>query len=108
MLIVGVVVGIDVCKRWIVYTGESTICLHLVTHIAHMVDDSTAVIECTLHHPAPYAHLDRKLYTLAMLRELRQCAPPPPPPNITAISYPVQVIGKVLESMANSVLTPNL
>ncbi|KAG2740341.1 hypothetical protein P692DRAFT_20822678 [Suillus brevipes Sb2] len=78
--VIGVVIGIDVCDRWTVYT----------------VDDSTAVIECVLRHPPPYANVDRKSMSTQEWRALRKI-PPPPPPHVTAVGYPVEVIGKVMQ-----------
>ncbi|KAG2136429.1 hypothetical protein DEU56DRAFT_947113 [Suillus clintonianus] len=80
VLIVGIVVGIEVSKMWTLYT----------------IDDSTAVIECMLHHPPPFAHLDSKARWLALKSSGPHNAPPPPK-LVTAIGYPVQVIGTVKE-----------
>lgn len=77
--VVGVVVGIDVCDKWTVYT----------------VDDSTAVIECILRHPPPHANVDRKSMSTEEWRALRKI-PVPPPPHVTAVGYSVEVIGKVM------------
>ncbi|KAG1863912.1 hypothetical protein F4604DRAFT_1586773, partial [Suillus subluteus] len=91
-LIVGVVVGIEVSERWTIYT----------------VDDSTAVIQCMLRHPLPYAHLDRKALTSAVLTELRSRPLPPPPPPATDIGYLVQVIGRyVLSAFLTFALPPS-
>jgi hypothetical protein len=67
----------------------------VVTHIPVAVDDSTAVIECMLRHPPPYANVDRKLMSAEEWRALRKIIPPPPP-HVTAIGYPVEVIGTVM------------
>ncbi|KAG2109524.1 hypothetical protein DEU56DRAFT_749973 [Suillus clintonianus] len=78
--IIGVVVGIDVSDKWTVYT----------------VDDHTGVIECMLRHPPPYANIDIKSMSTEDLCTLRKRPLPPPPPTVTAIGYPVDVIGKVM------------
>ncbi|KAG2754082.1 hypothetical protein P692DRAFT_20870194 [Suillus brevipes Sb2] len=50
------------------------------------VDDSTAVIECVLRHPPPYANVDRKSMSTQEWRALRKI-PPPPPPHVITVSY---------------------
>ncbi|KAG2034838.1 hypothetical protein BDR03DRAFT_1013012 [Suillus americanus] len=92
MLIVGVVVGIEVSERWALYTGESKFCPSVVTQPGRKVDDSTAVIECMLRHPLPYAHLAGEALTGAMMIKLHKCLLPPPPPPVTTIGYMVEVI----------------
>ncbi|KAG1726609.1 hypothetical protein EDD22DRAFT_961390 [Suillus occidentalis] len=77
--IVGVLVGINVSDRSTVYT----------------VNDSTAVIECMLRHPPPYANVDRKSMSAEEWRALCKIIPPPPP-HVTAIGYLVEVIGTVM------------
>jgi hypothetical protein len=54
------------------------------------------VIECVLRHPPPYANVDRKSMSTQEWRALRKI-PPPPPPHVTAVGYPVEVIGKVMQ-----------
>ncbi|KAG2336659.1 hypothetical protein BDR05DRAFT_970944 [Suillus weaverae] len=81
VVIVGVVVGIEVSERWTMYT----------------VDDSTAVIDCMLRHPLPYAHLNTKGMSTEAIRALRERPLPPPPLPVTANGYTVEVVGKVMQ-----------
>ncbi|KAG1736119.1 uncharacterized protein EDB91DRAFT_1142931 [Suillus paluster] len=71
----------------------------------YTIDDSTAVIECVLRHPSPpkssmsadASRLVQKSGWDGMSRGFNRSMPPPPPPTpVTAIGYPVQVIGKVV------------
>ncbi|KAG2045684.1 hypothetical protein BDR06DRAFT_1015398, partial [Suillus hirtellus] len=83
VLFIGVVVGIDVREKQTVYT----------------IDDSTQVIDCMLRHPQPFDKMNEKERAAAWLewRNLPQPLPPLPPPlPVTAIGYPVEVIGKVI------------
>lgn len=86
----------------------------VVTKDGHVVDDSTAVIDCVLRHPsppkAPTTDASRSLQKPGwdggsrgstsngpglLSTSSNRSLPPPPPIPITAIGYPVQVIGKV-------------
>ncbi|KAG0691651.1 hypothetical protein DFH29DRAFT_819222, partial [Suillus ampliporus] len=89
VLIVGVVIGIKEYEKWTLYT----------------VDDSTGTIECMLYHPlTPKAPMNpnltlpvQKSRWAAPLCGFRRPLPPPLPAPVTAIGYPVQVIGKVVQ-----------
>lgn len=89
VLIVGIVVGIQDYEKRTLYT----------------IDDSTAVIDCVLRHPSPpkaptnsdASRSVQKSKWEATSHGLNRFIPPPPPPTaVTAIGYPVQVIGKVI------------
>jgi hypothetical protein len=70
----------------------------LGTQVHCTVDNSTGVIECMLHHPLPYAHLETKSRLEAVrLSKLSNALPLPPPNPVTAIGYPIQVISKVTQ-----------
>ncbi|KAG1745272.1 hypothetical protein EDB19DRAFT_1693569 [Suillus lakei] len=73
VLIVGIVVGIQDYEKRTLYT----------------IDDSTAVIECV-------ARLQKSKWEATSHGLNRYIPPPPPPIPVTAIGYPVQVIGKVV------------
>lgn len=71
----------------------------IVIHSSPTVDDSTGVIDCILRHLGPLAHLDsnaRAAYWSSAQRHVPIPVRAPPLPA-TAIGYPVEVIGKVLE-----------
>lgn len=81
VIIVGIVVGIQDYEKRTLYT----------------IDDSTAVIECVLRHrslPKPPTNADTSRPTQKSKWEAT--SPPPPPTPVTAIGYPVQIIGKVV------------
>ncbi|OJA09537.1 hypothetical protein AZE42_07002 [Rhizopogon vesiculosus] len=85
VLIVGIVVGIQDYEKRTLYT----------------IDDSTAVIDCMLRHPAapkaPTTDANRSLQKPRprLYTTYNKSLPSPPPTPVTAIGYPVQVIGKV-------------
>lgn len=83
VIIVGIVVGIQDYEKRTLYT----------------IDDSTAVIDCVLRHrPPPKAPMnaDASCSVQTSKWEATSPIPPPPPPTpVTAIGYPVQVIGRV-------------
>ncbi|KAG2064303.1 hypothetical protein BDR04DRAFT_280207 [Suillus decipiens] len=79
--IVGIVVGIQDYEKRTLYT----------------IDDSTAVIECVLrHHSPPKAPTNADANRSVQKSKWEATSPPPPPTPVTAIGYPVQVIGKVV------------
>ncbi|KAG1876272.1 hypothetical protein F4604DRAFT_1760428 [Suillus subluteus] len=84
VIIVGIVVGIQDYEKRTLYT----------------IDDSTAVIECMLRHrlpPKAPVNTDASRSVQKSKWEATSPIPPPPPPTpVTAIGYPVQVIGKVV------------
>ncbi|KAG1776314.1 hypothetical protein EV702DRAFT_1109635 [Suillus placidus] len=84
VIIVGIVVGIQDYEKRTLYT----------------IDDSTAVIECVLRHrslPKAPMNVDASRSVQKSKWEATPPIPPPPPPTpVTAIGYPVQVIGKVV------------
>ncbi|KAG2036758.1 hypothetical protein BDR03DRAFT_958842 [Suillus americanus] len=84
VIIVGIVVGIQDYEKRTLYT----------------IDDSTAVIECVLRHRLPpkapmNAEASRSVQK-SKWEATSPIPPPPPPAPVTAIGYPVQVIGKVV------------
>ncbi|KIK43583.1 hypothetical protein CY34DRAFT_803670 [Suillus luteus UH-Slu-Lm8-n1] len=84
VIIVGIVVGIQDYEKRSLYT----------------IDDSTAVVECVLRHrppPKPPTNADASRSVQKSKWEATSPIPPPPPPTpVTAIGYPVQVIGRVV------------
>ncbi|KAG1823528.1 uncharacterized protein BJ212DRAFT_1324897, partial [Suillus subaureus] len=84
VIIVGIVVGIQDYEKRTMYT----------------IDDSTAVIDCVLRHrlpPKAPTNADASRSVQKSKWEATSPIPPPPPPTpVTAIGYPVQVIGKVV------------
>lgn len=82
VIIVGIVVGIQDYEKRTLYT----------------IDDSTAVIDCVLRHPLPPkapTNTDASRSVQNSKWEATPLIPPAPPTPVTAIGYPVQVIGKV-------------
>ncbi|KAG1816923.1 hypothetical protein EV424DRAFT_1540632 [Suillus variegatus] len=82
VIIVGIVVGIQDYEKRTLYT----------------IDDSTAVIDCVLRHPLPPkapTNTDASRSIQNPKWEAKSLIPPAPPTPVTAIGYPVQVIGKV-------------
>ncbi|KAG1758051.1 hypothetical protein EDB19DRAFT_1822957 [Suillus lakei] len=87
---------VEWCSSLALWLGSRTVRTGGYTQVGRAVDDSTAVIDCMLCHPNPYAHLDSRSRSEAIrLSKLGNALHPPPPIPITAIGYPIQVIGKV-------------
>ena len=100
MLVVGIVVGIQDYEKRTLYTSELNRLLSsalVVDMDGYVVDDSTAVIDCVLRHPSPPKIQSTWSGLGPRLSASSNGSPfPPPPTPITAIGYPVQVIGKVV------------
>ncbi|KAG2156740.1 uncharacterized protein EDB93DRAFT_1125339 [Suillus bovinus] len=82
VFIVGIVVGIQDYEKRTLYT----------------IDDSTAVIDCVLRHVPPKAPTNADASRSVQKSKWEATSPilpPPPPTPVTAIGYPVQIIGKV-------------
>jgi len=91
---VGLVIGVSVYPKKIVYSSKCVAdILHLISFDVSIVDDGTAVVDCT-HSQTP-SPLKNRTQNVARSGEVKKtCLPPMPTPKAEVGDF-IQVLGRV-------------